>query len=244
MSIAIDLQTIREGYDRETCWVQARAGVIPQTGASPSVVVTLQKLRITGDDVFYPIHSMRSDDGGATWDGPVDHGDAFARRQVKGGIEQGICDFWPGWHAAGGCLLGIGHTVCYLGDNIPPQPLPRSTAYSVYVPDERTWRPWRTMDSPFEREGAGNVQRVDLPDGDILVPTYFTAPQRCHRAAGDGHIAPHSTTVMRCRFDGETLRWVDLDIDVRCHPYVPTVSRSTSSFTIFLFHPSGSAQTL
>jgi hypothetical protein len=50
MGLAIELQTISSGYDRKTCWVHPRAGAIP--GDPPIVVLTMHKLRITGDAGF------------------------------------------------------------------------------------------------------------------------------------------------------------------------------------------------
>ena len=142
----IDLKIIHGDYDRETCWVHARPGVIP--GAPPKIVVTMHKLRITGSDVFYPVSVLRSDDGGETWSGPVEHGEAFARRQMEGGIEEGVSDFWPKWHAPTGVLLGTGHTVRYLNDDLHPHPRPRDTTYSTCEPEKRTWAPWKKLDVP------------------------------------------------------------------------------------------------
>jgi len=59
----LELQTVSRGYDRKTCWVQTRAGVIPPNRA----VMTTQKLRLTGIDIFYAIHSAHSEDLGRTW---------------------------------------------------------------------------------------------------------------------------------------------------------------------------------
>ena len=60
----------------------------------------------------------------------------------------------------------------------------------------------------FGNAGAGCTQRVDLPGGDILLPVSFKRP-------GD---KLSSSTVVRCRFDGETLRYVEhgdeLSLDV------------------------------
>jgi len=169
----------------------------------------MHKLRITGDDVFYPINSMRTDDGGKTWSGPIEHGDAFARHQLENGAEMGICDFWPGWHAASQTLLGIGHTVYYVGDDIPDGPRPRSTAYCIYDQEARSWSPWQAMQSPFLEEGAGSVQRVDLPDGDILLPTYFVLPHVFKSDLKDRYKTQYGAAVMRCRFDGKTLRYIE-----------------------------------
>jgi len=203
----IELHTIHSGYDRKTCWVHARPGAIP--GDPPIVVVTMQKLRLTGSDVFYELNDMRSDDGGKTWTGPTPHPDTLGRRPVGDGIEEGVSDFWPAWHAKTGVLLGTGHTVRYKDDDLQVHPRPRSTAYSIYHPDSRTWSPWKKLETPddpkFFSEGAGSTQRLDLPDGDILLPVYITPMETARGVFESLDVA----TVMRCTFDGETLRYVE-----------------------------------
>jgi len=205
--VHIELTTATSGYDRKTCWVHARAGAIP--GDPPIVVMTMQKLRLTGSDVFYELNEMRTDDGGATWSGPTPHADTLGRRLLEGGIEEGISDFTPAWHERSGRLLGTGHTVRYLNDNLHPHPRARSSVWTVYDPDARTWTPWRKLQPPdevrFFDEGAGSTQRVDLPGGDILLPSYFALPGT---TSGIFH-GQYAVTVIRCRFDGDELAWVE-----------------------------------
>ena len=48
----VQLDTVSSGYDGTSCWVHARAGIIP--GARrPSVVMTMHKLLLSGSDVFF-----------------------------------------------------------------------------------------------------------------------------------------------------------------------------------------------
>jgi hypothetical protein len=54
----IELQAIHSGYDRKTCWVHARPGIIP--GDLLTAVVTMPKMSLSGSDVYYSIHEMRS----------------------------------------------------------------------------------------------------------------------------------------------------------------------------------------
>jgi len=202
-----ELQTISEGYDRHTCWVHARPGVIP--GSPCLAVVTMQKARLTGDDVFYALHDMHSLDGGVTWSKPVAHPETLGRRLLENGCQEGVSDFSPGWHAASQTLLGTGHTVLYSNDELPPVPRPRSTIYSTYLPDEGKWRPWKKLELPdkikFEGEGAGSTQRFDLENGDILLPTYFSLKE----TANPPYSILHKATILRCRFDGDTLRYIE-----------------------------------
>jgi hypothetical protein len=197
----IQLDTIHRGYDGQTCWVHPRAGTIP--GSTPSVVLTMQKLLLTGSDVFYALNEMRTDDLGGTWSGPVEHAATLGRRNEADGVIVAACDFWPKWHAASGKLLGIGHTVRYR-DNKVMAVRPRETCYSVYDPQQRTWTSWTTLDLPddpkFFNAGAGSVQRVELPGGDILLPIYFKNAKPNE---------PYRVTVLRCRFDGRKLSFAE-----------------------------------
>ena len=202
----IELQTIRSGYDRKTCWVHARPGIIPSDPLT--AVVTMQMLRLTGSDVFYEINSMYSIDGGQSWSEPSPQS-TLARRDVGDNIEEGISDFSPGWHAASGTLLGTGHTIRYQGDNLQPLPRKRDTGYSMYDPTQNLWRPWQILQFPedvsFFNEGAGSTQRLDLEDGTILLPTYIALQQK----TGKVFDIQCASAVMRCSFDGQNLQYLE-----------------------------------
>lgn len=213
----VQLDTLSRGFDGRTCWVQCRAGAIPPGGAEgnalPVVVLTMQKLLLSGSDVFYELTEMRSDDLGASWSPPLPHPQTLGRRREPGDIEVVICDATPRWHAASGRLLSTGHSARYVGDCLAPSPRRRETAYTVYEPRTRTWQPWRAMAMPDSEErfyscGAGCTQRYDLPDGDILLPLYFRP-----RAATDNCLL---STVARCRFDGETLTYLEHGSELAC----------------------------
>ena len=225
------LDTIRSGFDGKTCWVHARAGAIP--GTPPSVVLTMQKLLLTGSDVFFALNEMRTDDLGRTWAGPVEHGATLGRRDEPGGVIVGACDFWPKWHAKSGRLLGIGHTVRYK-DNRVMRVRARETCWSVYDAQKRTWTAWDTLAMPdptkFYNAGAGCVQRVDLEHGDILLPIYF-------KGATDRF---SKVTVLRCRFDGVRLTFIeqgnDLALDTARGLGEPSLARYRGRWYLTLRH--------
>lgn len=194
----IQLDTLRHGYDGKTCWVHPRAGMV--LGAKPTVVLTMQRLIVTGSDLFTPLSEMHSDDFGKTWSEPQEQTEALGRRVDPNGTIVGVCDFTPKWHAASGKLLGTGHTVRYRNNKVVLDE-PRGTPWSVYDPVRHKWSPWRLLEMPlgdeFWNAGAGCVQRVDLSNGDILLPIYYRSPkQKADRV-----------TVLRCAFDGETLTY-------------------------------------
>lgn len=196
----IQLDVISKGFDKKTCWVHPRAGTIP--GNPPKVVLTMQKLLLSGSDIFYALNEMRTDDRGANWSGPTEHANLGRRPNEQGGTSV-VCDFTPKWHAATGKLLGTGHSAMYNAANKLVHERPRETAYAVYDPAARTWSTWQGVKMPdnpiFYNSGAGCTQRIDLDNGDILLPIY------CKSAEG----GPYSTTVLRCRFDGDVLHYVE-----------------------------------
>src|SRR5436190_1632304 len=67
----VQLDRVRSGYDKKLCWVHPRAGAIP--GKTPTVVMTMQELLLSGSDVFGPLNEMRTSDLGKTWTGPAPH---------------------------------------------------------------------------------------------------------------------------------------------------------------------------
>lgn len=196
----VQLDVISEGYDGKFCWFHPRAGAIP--GGTPTVVLTMQKLNLKRSDVFYPVASLDSPDLGKTWTPIVEHTQTLGRRPLDATREEAICDFTPQWHAQSGKLLGTGHTVFYLNDALM-KVRPRHTIWSVYEPKSKTWGSWAKLvmpaDPKFSSAGAGSTQRVDLDNGDILLPIYSKEIE------GKAYF----TTVMRCKFDGQKLSYVE-----------------------------------
>ncbi|MHC4883891.1 MAG: exo-alpha-sialidase [Planctomycetota bacterium] len=206
MNPTVELQTIQSGYDRETCWVQTRAGILPNR---KKAVITTQKLRLSGSDIFYDIHSLVSNDQGKSWSSPQKQ-PAFAPRSFgEDGAYFYVSDFWPRFHNATGVLLGTGHTPLYKDDELLPYTYPRTPAYSTFDPTTNQWRPWYFLTLPDEPHfyncGAGCTQRVDLPSGEILLPIYCVS--------GGDNRTPFTTragvTVARCAFDGEALTYLE-----------------------------------
>jgi hypothetical protein len=228
----VQLDVIREDYDGVHCWVHPRAGIVPQpSGQPPAVVLTMQQLWLKGSDVFGPLNEMRTDDLGRTWKGPVEHATALGQRSEPDGVTVGACDFWPKWHAKSDKLLGIGHTVRYRNNAVMAERA-RETQFAVYDPVARTWTPWKPLAMPaearFYNAGAGCVQRVDLPNGDILLPVYL-------KGRGERE---YRTAVMRCTFDGRELTFREIGREIAVPGgrgvYEPSLARVGDRFFITL----------
>ena len=196
----VSLETASTGYDGQMCWVHPRAAAIP--GSTPSVVLTMQKLLLTGSDVFYALNDTITNDFGKTWSKPVHHTDTLGRRDEPDGVVVGACDFTPKWHGKTGKVLGIGHTVRYQNNRVMDNRR-RETCWSIFDEKTHSWTPWITLQMPddpkFHNAGAGSVQRVDLPNGDILLPIYFKAEKD----------KTYRVTVLRCSFDGKELKFIE-----------------------------------
>lgn len=228
----IQLDVVGQGFDKATCWVHARAGMIPsEIGREPEVVMTMQKLLLSGSDVFYALNELRTDNLGAEWVGPMEHV-TLGRRDEPHGIEVCICDVTPKWHAATGKLLSTGQSVRYKENHVMKLRR-REVAYSVYDQVSRTWSLWDTLPLPagreeFQNAGTGSGQRYDLPNGDLLVPIYFKRPQEIQFA----------TTVLRCKFNGEKLTYVEHGsehtVSIKRGLYEPSITKFGDRFFLTL----------
>ena len=228
----IERSVMHSGYDGKQCWVHARAGAIPPADArdQPQVVLTTQRLDISGSDVFYGLHFSTTDNRGGDWTA-LSKIDSFARRKIDAQTEMTVCDYTPQWHAATGTLLGTGHTVWYR-DNRVMKVRPRATAYAVFDSSANAWSPWKELDMPdkprFNNCGAGSVQRFDLPNGDVLLPVYFKSPEQ----------KQYSVTVCRCRFDGTELTYVEhgteLTVNVQRGLVEPSLTKFGDRFYLTL----------
>lgn len=225
----VELKVISEGWDGIYCWFHPHAGAIPDN--PPYILMTMQKFLAAHSDVFMPVETSLSRDFGKTWKHLPDNEAALGRRPQPAGIEEGICDFMPKWHAKSGRMLGTGHSVRYK-DNKLVGVRPRCTVWSVYNPETGKWTPWQALKMPddpkFGCAGAGYAQRVDLPDGDILLPIYSKAiPEKKYFA-----------TVARCRFDGTNLTYVthgnEMTIDVSRGFVEPSLARYGSKYYLTL----------
>ena len=219
----IDREIIRSGFDGETCWVNPWCGVADD---GQTAVLTMQKLLLSGSDVFYGAHTAWSNDRGQTFS-PLSPVKPMGRRTEDDGRESCVNDLKPRWHRASGTMLGIGVRVFYSNSDHPdhtsPGGRPPETVYATWDPATRQWSESTTLPVPehpdFDEAVAGSVQRVERNDGRILLPL------SC-RPRGE---AVRTTVVAECAFDGRTLEILrlgnGLSVDVARGLYEPSIAR-------------------
>lgn len=224
----IDLQEFKTGFKGERCFVHARGGVSPD---GREIVITTQPLRLSGCDVFYGLYMLRSTDGGRSWSEIVEQPE-LRRHSCGGGMEIAMCDATPAWHAASGRFLLTGHSALYRNDELYPPPRPRYTMYSVFDSAAGRWSVPKELEMPgdYFNCGAGCTQRVDLENGDILLPVYFMGREESMAPEKNSF----SAAVVRCSFSGETMRVLEigpsLKIDVPRGLAEPSLIRIGSDF--------------
>ena len=239
----IQLDTITRGfngrpYDGTMCYAQARAGIVPRAGRDPLVVVTMSPLKLSGSDVYFELHEMRTEDLGRTWVGPFKHPQTLGRRPAEKLGDKlttaVVCDYWPKWHAKSGKLLGTGQSLSFIDDAAPVRGGPRSTTFSVYDAEQHVWSKWDAVALPEGKLsyacGAGCTQRVDLPNGEILLPVYYRT---------EGNPIAESK-VLRCGFDGRKLTLLEegppLTLPTKRGLGEPSLARFNGRFYLTLRH--------
>jgi hypothetical protein len=205
LDFSIQLEVAQQALTPEFCWFHPRAAAIPGLGENgePAVLMTIQK-HLKVSDYYSGMWTMRTDDLGASWSGPTEIAELGWVRKDDG-IVVAVADVTPGWHKATQRLLAIGCSVRYSpkGEQLADTQRPSQTAYAVHDPKTGRWSPWKTLEMPpdkkFDFARNGCSQWMVEPDGTVLVPIYFA------ESAG----APASVTVVRCRFDGEKLTYLE-----------------------------------
>lgn len=203
----IERHTIKTEFDGSTCFTHAR-GVMREDGYG---LITTQPLRLTGSDVFYGIHITETFDGGRSWS-PLRESRTLVRQSMDDGSQTVLCDATPMLHKKTGRILLLGHTASYVNDELMRPPRPRYTAYTVYDEQTRDFRPITCIGMPQDEAesyfscGNGSGQSLELENGELLIPVYYMNRQ----AARDPWHSCYCAAVMRCAFDGECLRFLEM----------------------------------
>ena len=208
------LDVAKQELSPEHCWFHPRVAAVPGAGreGKPAVIMTLQK-HLQVSDYYSGLWTMRTDDLGKTWTGSTEIPDLGWVREPNG-IVVAVADVTPGWHAPSKRLLAVGCSVRYSpqGRQLGDVKRPSQTAYAVHDPQSGAWSRWQTLEMPpdakFDFARCACCQWLVEPDGTLLLPIYF----------GKSASEPASVTVVRSKFDGERLTYLEhgteLELDV------------------------------
>ncbi len=183
-------------------WWQARTAYVP--GDDPFLLTTMSQTGKTGSHDFHDILQSISRDRGQTWSEPTIVS-TLKRTRQSDGFEVAPGDLWPKFHAKTGKILVTGKTFNFENGKREIR-LRERVSYAVMDPSTGEWGPLRLLDVPEKDHSgatitganAGCTQRVDLPNGDVLLPVRYWRDPKVHR---------YTSVVMRCAFDGETLAY-------------------------------------
>jgi hypothetical protein len=198
------------GRDRQWDWWQARTAFVPSpgagTGSKPMWITTMSETGRGGVHNFHDIYQSVSRDAGKGWSAPKVI-PALKRARQKDGYEVCAGDLWPTYHAGSGKVIATGKTFNFEGGTKENRRRER-VSYAVMNPADGSWSPLRFLEMPAKDHhgnvitaaNAGNTQRVDLPNGEILLPVRYMAEVKTFN---------YTSVVVRCRFDGEQMSYVE-----------------------------------
>ena len=195
----IEVVTLRKNRDGSegTTWFHPRAAMVPSSTGNPHALMCLQT--IGGSDYFGPVHWSESSDLGITWSEPSPI-KALGRVPVPGheGLEAGVCDVVPQYHAPTNTVLAMGHVVFYRGPKFSRKDqLPRYPVYAIRDA-QGNWSERKILKWDDPRVGYiysnGCGQRVVDDNGDIIMSFTFGSSSEARSVAG-----------VRCHYDGKDL---------------------------------------
>ena len=183
-------------------WWQARTAFVP--GKSPFLITTMSETGRTGTHNFHDIYQSISSDDGRTWSKPASIPSLKHTLQADG-YEVAPGDLWPTWHARTGKVLVTGKTFNFEAGKKENR-LREKVSYSVMEPASEKWGPLQFLTlpekdhsgKPIVAVNAGCTQRVDLANGDILLPVRYWRDAKMHN---------YTSIVARCSFDGKSLTY-------------------------------------
>lgn len=200
----IECRSIMSGFNGEQCYVHAR-GAFAKGGFG---IITMQKLELSGCDLFSGIEFITTENYGESFSLPKSSV-KLARKYFSDNTSEVMCDATPFYHKATGKIILIGHLATYVGkQGVGKQ---KSTPYAVFDEQTGDFSSMKMIEIPEDMTekyhvlGSGCSQICETDGGDLLIPCYFREK--------DSNIH-FSVAIMRCSFDGEQLRLLEIGNDI------------------------------
>lgn len=201
----IQINQISTEFHGERCYVHARGLILPGGHG----IITLQKLELSGCDVFYGIEMMKTENGGKSFSNPV-LCENLQRRYYEDGTSFVMCDATPFYHKTTGKIILTGHMAWYGSNNkLLREARERAPLFAVYNDETQTFDPFRKIEMPdynkYFSSGTGCAQILECKNGDLLIPIYYSSREN---AANPNACA--TVAVMRCSFDGQEMKVLEI----------------------------------
>ncbi len=207
----IENEIILHGRRNNQAWFEPAVGMIPgRKKKLPQVFVRATLL--TGDDIG-PQCYLKSDDLGKSWSNPI-----LCQNWIKIPLDNHVFEEpWFGFfhHSRTGQFMAIGqtHFVQDKGDrsqfkneqHFRSPDLRGSIVCSLWDPAKADFGLWSRLELPPDLylRIYYNGQFHEQDDGTILLPGYFGGP------SGEGSNPYTKVTVLRCRFTGSELQYME-----------------------------------
>jgi hypothetical protein len=210
--LEIACSTMVEG-NQEWDWLQARTAYVPGEESFSVTLMNQTRRRFTHD--YCDIYQTTSRDGGDSWSDPSPV-PSLRRATTADGYEVAPSDLWTQWHPKSGMVIAAGVSFHFAAGQHEHH-LRQQAAYAVMDPKVASWGPLQALELPeldhenlpMLAQSAGCSQRVDLIDGDVLLPLRYLASSNLDKEAdtfdyGDESVV-YKSIVARCSFDGRKL---------------------------------------
>ncbi|MBQ8659147.1 MAG: exo-alpha-sialidase [Clostridia bacterium] len=199
----INVHKIATNFTGEYCYTHARGTALP----SGKIFVTTQPLLLSGVDVFYGVEKFTVD-GKNFKASPITPCKNLAREKRGEKNTVVVSDCTPLYHKVTGKILLLGHSLLYGEDNRLVQKRPRHTAYAVYDGEKGDFEHFKLLDmgdTEYYFAGNGSGQSFEEENGDLLIPFYYQSRFDIENGKYNA-----SAAVMRCAFDGEKLKILEI----------------------------------
>lgn len=189
-------------------WTQARTAYArsPSESVDSMSLTTMSRTKKTGTHAYYDIFATTSHDRGQTWTPPVSV-PSLRRQKRADGYEVVPGDLYPVWHSTAQKFLVTGKTFNF-AEGHREDILAEQVAYAVFDPVLSKWSQLRALQLPKQDHqhkpiiaaNAGCHQLHVKANGEVLLPVrYQQSPDK----------RVYTTTVVRCRFDGRSLEYLE-----------------------------------
>ncbi len=195
---------------KDSLFLQARSAVIPNK-PDTSFIIT-QSIYGYGTHSYGDLYVMKKSANSDRWLSPVKI-EELTRQTVSDEYVKAFGDVTPAWHEKTQTVLCTGKSFFAHAQNTGDSPKNRKRvdienmqeiAYAVYCPEQDKWSELKSIALPkkldngddFVEANAGCTQRLDLPNGDILLPVRYKR---------NGF---YVSTVIKCAYDGKELKFI------------------------------------